>query len=66
MLTGRSNGRADRLAGRLLASLDYGQIDEIVDDLPAFLQAAMVQCGQIDAALRQEYIAYPADSGLAV
>ena len=28
--TGRVNGRADRVAGRLLASLDYGQIDEIM------------------------------------
>ena len=37
-LTGRVNGRADRLAGRLLASLDYGQIDEIMaraDAVPA-------------------------------
>ncbi len=34
-LTGRG-GRAERLAGRLLASLDYGQVDEIVgDQLPA-------------------------------
>ncbi len=39
-LTGRG-GRAERLAGRLLASLDYGQVDEIVgDQLPATSRAS--------------------------
>ena len=39
-LTGRG-GRAERLAGRLLASLDYGQVDEIVGDkLPAISTAS--------------------------
>jgi uncharacterized alpha-E superfamily protein len=66
VLTGRSNGRADRLAGRLLASLTYGQIEEIATDLPVFLQTIMAQARAIDAALFQEYVAYSADSGLAV
>src|SRR6476646_7256397 len=39
-LTGRSvGGRAERLAGRLHASLDYGQVDEILNDDPhAYLE----------------------------
>ncbi len=64
-LTGRVNGRADRLAGRLLASLDYGQIDEIIGDLPAYLQGIVRQASLINAAMHQQYIAYPVDSGLA-
>ena len=66
VLTGRMNGHADRLAGRLLAALDYGTIDEIIGALPAYLQDIVRQAGEIDAALHQEYVAYPADSGLAV
>ena len=39
-LTGRgAGGRAERLAGRLHASLDYGQVDEILDEDPhAYLE----------------------------
>ena len=41
-LTGRgAGGRAERLAGRLHASLDYGQVDEILGDDPhAYLRRA--------------------------
>ena len=41
-LTGRgAGGRAERLAGRLHASLDYGQVDEILSDDPhAYLEAS--------------------------
>jgi uncharacterized alpha-E superfamily protein len=66
MLTGRMNGHSSRLAGRLLASLNYGMIDEIIGDLPTYLQTIVRQAGAIDAALHSEYVAYPADSGLAV
>jgi uncharacterized alpha-E superfamily protein len=65
-LTRRPNGHADRLAGRLLASLNYGTIDEMMADLPARLQSIVLQAGEIDTALFREYVAYPADSGLAV
>ena len=48
-LTHRENGRADRLSGRLVASLDYGQMDEIIAELPAYLQGIVRQAGQINA-----------------
>ena len=63
-LTGRG-GRAERLAGRLLASLDYGQVDEIIgDQLPAYLEAIVRQSNQINAAVYQQYIDYPIDAAL--
>ncbi|MEZ5284624.1 MAG: alpha-E domain-containing protein [Vicinamibacterales bacterium] len=63
--SGRANGRADRLAGRLKASLDYGQVDEIIGELPAFLQGIVRQASQINSAVYQQYIAYPIESALA-
>ena len=63
-LTGRRHGRSERLAGRLLASLDYGQIDEIMGELPAYLQGIVRQAVQINTAVHQQYIAYPIDVGL--
>jgi len=66
VLTGHLNGHAARLAGRLLASLNYGMIDEIIADLPTYVQDIVRQAGDIDSALFQEYVAYPADTGLAV
>ncbi len=65
-LTGRAQGRADRLAGRLLASLDYGQVDEIIGELPVYLEGIVRQSSQIHAAIQQQYIDYPIDSALAV
>jgi len=63
-LTGRG-GRAERLAGRLLASLDYGQVDEIVgDQLPPYLDGIVRQTNQINAAVYQQYIHYPIDAAL--
>jgi uncharacterized alpha-E superfamily protein len=64
-LTGRANGRAERLAGRLTASLDYGQIDEIFGQLPAFLQDTVKQADQIGTAVHQQYIAYEIDRDFA-
>ena len=63
-ITGRSNTTADRLAGRLLASLDYGQVDEILRDLPAFLAGIVQEADAIGAAVHEQYIAYPIDSRL--
>jgi uncharacterized alpha-E superfamily protein len=63
-LTGRPNTTADRLAGRLLASLDYGQVDEILGDLTGFLQEIVKQVDAIGAAVHEQYIAYPIDSRL--
>lgn len=64
-LAGGSSGRAQRLAGRLMASLDYGQIDEIIAILPAYLRDIVRQTHQIGNAVQQQYVAYPIDAGLA-
>jgi uncharacterized alpha-E superfamily protein len=60
-LTGRgAGGRAERLAGRLHASLDYGQVDEILGDDPhAYLDGIGRHCSQIHAAIYQSYVMYP-------
>jgi uncharacterized alpha-E superfamily protein len=65
-LTGRAaGGRPDRLAGRLHASLDYGQVDEILDDdLHAYLQGVERHCTQIHAASAQTYLRYSIESAL--
>jgi uncharacterized alpha-E superfamily protein len=63
-VTGRANGRADRLAGRLTASLDYGQIDEIIGDLTGSLNGIVRQAAMINAAAYQQYSAYPIDAAL--
>jgi uncharacterized alpha-E superfamily protein len=60
-----AGGRAERLAGRLRASLDYGQVDEILNDGPhAYLSGIGRQCTQIHAALYQSYVSYPIDTAL--
>lgn len=65
LLTGRVNGRAERLAGRLMASLDYSQIDEIFSVLPSYLQDIVKQSNHIGGAVHQQYIAYQIDRELA-
>jgi uncharacterized alpha-E superfamily protein len=58
----RHAGRAERLAGRLRAALDYDQIEEIMSsNLHAYLENIQRQCGQIHSAIYQAYIAYPID-----
>ncbi len=66
-LTGvRKAGRAERLAGRLSASLEYGQVDEIIaDNLGAFLADIQGRCNQLHTAIHQTYIAYQIDTALA-
>jgi uncharacterized alpha-E superfamily protein len=61
----RSAGLAERLAGRLRAALDYGQVDEIVtDNMPAYLENIQRQCAQIHGAINQIYISYPIEKAL--
>jgi uncharacterized alpha-E superfamily protein len=62
--TSRSAGRVERLAGRLRATLDYGQVDEIMDELHDYLAQIQYQCGQIHTALYHVYVSYPADTAL--
>jgi uncharacterized alpha-E superfamily protein len=60
-----AGGRAERLAGRLHASLDYGQVDEILNDDPhTYLEGISRQCEQIHSAVSLSYIAYPIESAL--
>lgn len=63
---GRSDGtRAERLSGRLRASLDYAQVDEVLSEGPhAYLSGVGRQCMQIHTALYQTYISYPIESAL--
>lgn len=63
---GRSSaGRVDRLAGRLRASLDYSQIDEIMaDSLQSYVQGIHRQCEQVHTALYQTYISYPTEAAI--
>lgn len=60
-----AGGRAERLAGRLHASLDYAQVDEILAEDPrAYLTGVGRQCTQIHTALYQSYIAYAIESAI--
>lgn len=59
----RAAGRAERLAGRLRAALDYGQVDEILaDDMHGSLSAIRRSCDGIHAAIYQTYVAYPVET----
>ena len=52
--------QVNRLAGRLRATLDYGQIDEIVENgLFSYLDDIQRQCSQIHDAIYSAYISYP-------
>jgi uncharacterized alpha-E superfamily protein len=58
-------GRAERLAGRLRATLDYAHIDEIMaDNIHAFLDNIQRQCAHIHTAVHQQYINYPIETAL--
>lgn len=61
----RGGGRAERLAGRLRADLDYGLIDEIMGaGLSSFLRQFQDHCWQIHDAIYQTYITYPVEQAL--
>ncbi len=58
--------RVYRLAGRLFASFDYGQIDEIMQEgLGVYLANVQNQCMQIHNAIDQQFISYPIEEKLA-
>lgn len=62
----RKAGRVNRLAGRLRATLGFGQIDEILETgLRAYLNDVRGQCAQIHEAVLQTYVAYQVESALA-
>ena len=63
--SGRPVGAAERLSGRLRASLDYGQVDEILSDDPhAYLTSVSRQCAQIHSSVYQSYVSYSIDTAL--
>lgn len=60
-----AGGRAERMAGRLHASLDYGQVDEILSEDPhLYLETIGRHCAQIHSAVSQSYVMYPIESAL--
>ena len=61
----RGSGRAERLAGRLRATLDFAQIDEILSgDVHDYLESIQRQCTLIHNGLHHTYIAYPIEVAL--
>ncbi len=61
----RNQGRAERLAGRLRATLDYDQIEEILSgDIHEYLESIQRQCALIHNGIYQVYIAYPIEVAL--
>jgi len=57
------SGRANRLVGKLVATLNFSQIEEIMGQgVNTYLDDVQRQCTQIHAAFYQTYVAYPIDS----
>jgi uncharacterized alpha-E superfamily protein len=55
----------ERLAGRLKASMDFGQIDELMGGtIDIFLANIVAQCEQIHEAVYAAYIGYDAETVL--
>jgi uncharacterized alpha-E superfamily protein len=59
------SARVERIAGRLQATLAFGQIDEIMaSGLHSYLDTVRRQCTQVHSALYQTYINYPVEAAL--
>jgi uncharacterized alpha-E superfamily protein len=55
--------RVNRLVGRLVAALNFGQIEEIMSDsVSAYLEDIQAQCTRIHQAFYQSFISYEIDS----
>lgn len=64
-VSSRRSARVERIAGRMQATLAFGQIDEIMTSgLQAYLETVLRQCSQAHSALYQTYIAYPIEAAL--
>jgi uncharacterized alpha-E superfamily protein len=64
-VSSRRSARVERIAGRMQATLAFGQIDEIMSSgLQAYLETVLRQCSQAHGALYQTYIAYPIEAAL--
>ncbi len=61
----QATGRPERFAGRLRAALNYGTVDEILEDsVVRYLEQLRKQCAQIHGALYQTYITYPIETAI--
>jgi len=59
------SARVERIAGRMQATLAFGQIDEIMSSgLHSYLDTVRRQCTQVHSALYQTYITYPVEAAL--
>jgi uncharacterized alpha-E superfamily protein len=64
-VSSRRSARVERIAGRMQATLAFGQIDEIMSSgLQAYLETVLRQCAQAHSALYQTYITYPIEAAL--
>jgi uncharacterized alpha-E superfamily protein len=64
-VSSRRSARVERIAGRMQATLAFGQIDEIMSSgLRAYLDTVRRQCTQVHSALYQTHIAYPVEAAL--
>jgi uncharacterized alpha-E superfamily protein len=64
-VSSRRSSRVERIAGRMQATLAFGQIDEIMSGgLHAYLDTVRRQCVQVHSALHQTYIAYAVEAAL--
>lgn len=62
----QAGGRPERFAGRLRAALNYGTIDEIIEDsVVRYVENVRKQCAQIHSALYQTYISYSIETAIA-
>jgi uncharacterized alpha-E superfamily protein len=64
-VSSRRSARVERIAGRMQATLAFGQIDEVMaGGLHAYLETVLRQCSQAHSALYQTYITYPIEAAL--
>jgi uncharacterized alpha-E superfamily protein len=64
-ISSRRSARVQRIAGRMQATLAFGQIDEIMSSgLHSYLDTIRRQCTQVYSALHQTYITYPVEAAL--
>ncbi|MDQ2906180.1 MAG: alpha-E domain-containing protein [Chloroflexota bacterium] len=61
----RRPGRIERLAGRLRSALEYDQVEDVIQDVHAYLENIQRQCSQIHKAIYQGYMDYPIEVVLA-
>jgi uncharacterized alpha-E superfamily protein len=62
---GRPASQVERIAGRMQATLAFGQMDEIMSGgLQAYLDNLRRQCVQVYGAVYQTYVTYPVEAAL--